>query len=116
MAGASPATIYGMTTVEGAREARRRGWVPWLLGPIVLPAVGAVVVVALVESASLDTWEVWQAAAALIAAFAVPAIFAAWAGLRGGVLEAILWAFVCIGVQVALVFGVGFLALGLGPG
>ena len=43
-------------------------------------------------------------------------MLAAWAGLRGGVLEAILWAFACIGVQVALVFGVGFLALGLGPG
>jgi hypothetical protein len=105
-----------MTTAEGAREARRRGWLPWLLGPIVLPAVGAVVVVALVEGASLDTWEVWQSAAALIAAFVVPAFFAAWAGLRGGVVEAILWAFACIGVQVALVFGVGFLALGFGPG
>jgi hypothetical protein len=115
MAGAPPATIYGMTTAEGAREARR-DWLPWLLGPIVLPAVGAVVVVALAEGGDLDTWEVWQAAAALVAAFVVPALFAAWAGLRGGVLEAIFWAFACIGVQVALVFGVGFLALGLGPG
>jgi hypothetical protein len=35
---------------------------------------------------------------------------------RGGVAEAILWALACVGVEVALVFGVGFLALGLGPG
>jgi hypothetical protein len=105
-----------MTTAEGAREAQRRGWVPWLLGPIVLPAVGAIVVVALVEAVELDEWEVWQAAAALIAAFVVPALLAFWAGLRGGVLEAIFWAFACIGVQLALVFGIGFLALGLGPG
>ena len=104
-----------MTTAEGARDARR-GWIPWLLGPIVLPAVGAAVVVALSESARLDGWEVWQAAAALIAAFLVPAVLAGWAGLRGGVLEAIFWALACIGVEFALVFGVGFLALGLGPG
>ncbi len=104
-----------MTTAEGARDARR-GWLPWVLGPLVLPAVGAVVVVALVEGVDLDAWAVWQAAAALIAAFAVPAFLAGWAGLRDGVLDAILWALACIGVQVALVFGVGFLALGLGPG
>jgi hypothetical protein len=104
-----------MTTAEGAREARR-GWLPWLLGPIVLPAVGGAVAVALVEAADLDAWEGWQAAAALIAAFVVPALFAAWAGLRHGVLEAVCWALACIGVQLALVFGVAFLALGLGPG
>jgi hypothetical protein len=104
-----------MTTAEGARDARR-GWLPWLLGPIVLPAVGAAVVVALSEGAELDSWEVWQAAAALIAAFVVPAFLAGWAGLRDGVMAAGLWALACIGVQVALVFGVGFLALGLGPG
>jgi hypothetical protein len=69
-----------------------------------------------VENVELDEWRVWQAAAALGAAFVVPALLAAWAGLRGGVVEAISWAFACVGVQVALVFGVGFLALGLGPG
>ena len=30
-------------------------------------------------------------------------------------LEAVLWAVVCVAVQAALVFGVGFLALGYGP-
>jgi hypothetical protein len=104
-----------MTTAEGARDARQ-GWLPWVLGPLVLPALGAVVVVALTEEANLDGWAVWQAAAAVGAAFLVPALLAAWAGRRGGVVEAIAWGLACIGVEVALVFGVGFLALGLGPG
>jgi hypothetical protein len=103
-----------MTTAE-VQDARR-GWLPWLLGPLVLPALGAVVVVALVETADLDGWPQWQAAAALGAAFAVPALIAAWVARRCGVAEAILWALACVGVEVALVFGVGFLALGLGPG
>lgn len=103
-----------MTRAE-ARDARQ-GWLPWLLGPIVLPAAGAVVVLALVERANLDGWPEWQAAAALGAAVVVPALIAAWVARRGGVVEAILWALTCVGVEVALVFGVGFLALGLGPG
>jgi hypothetical protein len=103
-----------MTTAE-ARDPRR-GWLPWLLGPLVLPALGAAVVVALVENANLDGWPQWQAAAALGAAVAVPALIAAWAARGGGVAEAILWALACIGVEVALVFGIAFLALGLGPG
>jgi hypothetical protein len=89
---------------------------PWLLGPLVLPALGAAVVVALTETADLDALTPWQAALALGAAFAVPALLAAWVGWRGGVVEAVAWALACLGVEVALVFGVGFLALGLGPG
>ena len=104
-----------MTTAEGAQDARR-GWMPWLLGALVLPALGAAVVVLLTEAANLDDWAPWQAAAALGAAFVVPALLAGWVGRRGGVVEAIAWALACIGMQVALVFGVGFLALGLGPG
>ena|SRR5919197_4932536 len=103
-----------MTTAE-ARDARR-GWVPWLLGPLVLPALGAAAVVVLVESADLDGWATWQAVAALGAALVLPALVAAWVARRDGVVEAILWAFACVGVEIALVFGVAFLALGLGPG
>jgi hypothetical protein len=105
-----------MTTAERARDARRRGWVPWLLAPLVLPAVGASVVVALVEGADLSEWSPGQVAAALGAAVLVPAVLSAWAGARGGVVETIAWALTCIGVEVALVFGLAFLALGLGPG
>jgi hypothetical protein len=104
-----------MTTAEGARDARR-GWVPWLLAPLVLPALGAAGVVALVEGVDLDSWAVWQVAVVLGALFVVPAALAAFVARRFGVAEAIAWALACMGAEVALVFGVGFLALGLGPG
>ena len=104
-----------MTTAEGARDARR-GWVPWLLAPLVLPALGAAAIVALVEGVDLDSWAVWQVAAALGAAVLVPAVLSAFAARRFGVAEAIAWALACVGVEVVLVFAVGFLALGLGPG
>jgi hypothetical protein len=104
-----------MTTAEGARDARR-GWVPWLLAPLVLPALGAAAVVALVETVELDSWEVWQVAVVLGALFVIPAALSAFAARRFGVAEAIAWALACAGAELALVFGVGFLALGLGPG
>jgi hypothetical protein len=104
-----------MTTAEGARDARR-GWLPWLLGPLVLPALGATAVVALVEGVDLDGWAVWQVAVVLGVLFVIPAAASAVVARRFGVAEALAWALACVGVQVALVFGVGFLALGLGPG
>jgi hypothetical protein len=104
-----------MTTAEGAHDARR-GWLPWLLAPVALPALGATAVVALVEGVDLDSWEVWQAALALGAAVVVPAVLSAVVAWRHGVVEAVAWALACVGVEAALVFGVGFLALGLGPG
>ena len=103
-----------MTTVD-ARDARP-GWLPWLLAPLVLPALGAAAVVALVEDADLSGWEAWQAASALGAAVLVPAALSAWVGRRGGAVEAVAWALACVGVELALVFGVAFLGLGLGPG
>ena len=104
-----------MTTAEGAHDARR-GWVPWLLAPLILPALGAVVIVAVVEQVDLDAWEVWQVAAVLGAAVLIPAALSAFVARRFGVAEAIAWALACVGMEVVLVFGVGFLALGLGPG
>jgi hypothetical protein len=104
-----------MTTGDAA-QATRRGWWPWLIGAVVLPVVGAAAVVAVVEQVELDAWASWQAAAVLAALFALPGLLSAWAARSFGVLEALAWALACIGVQLALVFGVGFLALGLGPG
>jgi hypothetical protein len=104
-----------MTTAEGAREARR-GWLPWLLAPLILPAVGAAIIVATVESADLDRWELWQVVAALAAPVVVTAALSAWVARRHGVVEAIAWALACVGVETALDFGLRFLALGLGPG
>jgi hypothetical protein len=103
-----------MTTGDAVREARR-GWLPWLTGALVLPVLGAAAVVALVEEVDLDTWTSWQAAAALAALFAVPGLVSAWVARSYGVVEAFAWALACIGMQLALVFGVAFLALGLGP-
>jgi cytochrome bd-type quinol oxidase subunit 2 len=104
-----------MTTGDAAQDARR-GWTPWLVGAVVLPVLGAAAVVALVEEARLDEWASWQAAAALGALLAVPAVLSAWVARAFGAVEAVAWALACLGVELALVFGVGFLALGLGPG
>jgi hypothetical protein len=92
-------------------------WRRWLLAGVVLPVVGAAAVVGLIEAAGgdLGAWETWQAVAALAAAVIVPAGVSVWLVRHGGVVEAVAWAVVCAGLQVALVFGVGFVALGLGP-
>jgi hypothetical protein len=87
------------------------------IAPLLLAAVGAAVLVALVENAGGDfgTWPLWQAIAVPAAAFFVPAVLSGWVARRGGVVEALLWAVACVGVQLALVVGVGFLWLGFGP-
>jgi hypothetical protein len=88
-----------------------------LVVPLVLAAAGAAVVVALLEAAGGDfsSWPTWQAIAVPAAAFAVPALLSAAVTWRFGWAQAILWAVVCAAAQFALVFGVGFLALGYGP-
>jgi hypothetical protein len=88
-----------------------------LIAAVLLAAAGAAVVVALVEGAGGDfgAWPLWQAIAVPAAAFAVPALLCAWVARRGGFVEAALWAVVCVALQLALVVGVGFVALGLGP-
>jgi hypothetical protein len=100
-----------------ARRERRRRLMPWLLAPLVLPAAGAAVLLVVIEGAGGDfgDWPLWRAVAVVAAGFALPAALAAWFARRQGALEAAAWAFVCACVQVALVLGVGFLALGLGP-
>jgi len=104
-----------MTTGDAASD-MRRGWAPLLLGAVVWPALGATAVVALVNGVALDTWPSSRAGAVLAALFVVPAVLSAVVARSFGVVEALAWALACIGVQLALVFGVGFLALGLGPG
>ena len=92
------------------------GRVRWI-APLLLAAAGAAVVVALLEAAGGDfsSWPTWQAIAVPAAAFAVPALLSAAVTWRWGAVQAILWAFACAALQFALVFGVGFLALGYGP-
>jgi hypothetical protein len=94
------------------------GRVMVVIAPLLLAAAGAAVLVALIENAGgdLSEWPEWQAIAVPVATFVVPAVLSAVVARRSGVVEALLWAVVCAAVQAALVFGVGFLALGLGPG
>jgi uncharacterized membrane protein YhhN len=99
------------------RRDRRRRVLPWLLAPLVLPAVGAAVLLAVIENAGGDLreWPVGRAAAVVAAAFVLPAALSAWFARRNGAVEAIAWAVVCLCAEVALVFGLGFGVLGLGP-
>jgi hypothetical protein len=100
-----------------ARSDRRRSVLPWLLAPLLFPALGAAALLVLVEreGGDLSGWSTGQAAAVVAAAFVVPALLSGWFARRHGVVEALAWAFACLGVELALVVGVGFLALGLGP-
>lgn len=99
------------------RRDRRRRWLPWLLCPLPLPAVGAVALVATLRSAGGDLrgWPETSAALAVAACLLVPALIAGWIGRRHGRLDAVLWALVALAVEIALVFGVAFALLDLGP-
>jgi hypothetical protein len=100
-----------------ASRDRRRSVLPWLLAPLLFPALGAAALLVLVEreGGDLSGWSTGQAAAVVAAAFVAPALLSGWFARRHGVVEALAWAFACVGVELALVVGVGFLALGLGP-
>jgi hypothetical protein len=100
-----------------ARRERRRRLLPWLLAPVLLPALGAAALLAIVEGAGGDfgSWSTAGTVAAVGAGFAVPAALSGWFARHQGVPEAIAWAVACVCVQAALILGVGFLALGLGP-
>ncbi len=99
------------------RRARWRAFRAWALALVVLPAAGAVALIAVLESAGgdLGSWSRGAAIAVIVAAFAVPAALAVagawalgrWAALGLGVC--------CVLVEIALVFGVGFAVLHYGP-
>ena len=103
------------TAIE--RRDRRRRLLPWLLAPLVLPALGATALLAIVEQegGDLGSWPTARAIAVVAACFAVPAALSAWFARRQGIAEALAWPVVCVCAQVAMVFGIGFVALGLGP-
>jgi MFS family permease len=94
---------------------RRRRLAPWLICPTVLPAAGAAALVAVLREADEKSWPAGQTAAAAIACVLVPSLLAGWIGRRHGRIDAVLWALVCAAIALALAFGVGFLALDLGP-
>jgi hypothetical protein len=100
-----------------ARRDRRRGWLPWLLAPLVFPALGAAAFLFVLERAGGDFSDgpATRTTVVVGATFAVPAAVTIAVARRRGLPEAIAWGIVCAAVQVALVVGVGFLLLDLGP-
>jgi hypothetical protein len=94
-----------------ARRARRRRLLPWLVCPLVLPALGAAALLAVLQDELHGSGELVAAGAAVV----VPALLSWWLGRAHGRVDAILWALVTVAIELALVFGVGFVALDLGP-
>jgi fatty acid desaturase len=99
------------------RRARWRVFRAWALALVVLPAAGAAALIAVLESSGGDLagWSRGAAIAVLAAAFAVPAVLSAAGAWVLGRWAALGLAVCTVLVEVALVFGVGFVALGYGP-
>jgi hypothetical protein len=92
---------------EADRRRRRRSGTTWALR-VLLPLAGAAGVLAVLEGS--------RRSATLLAAIAlVPALVSAALARRDGPLDTLLWALVTLAAEVALVFAVGLVALGLGP-
>jgi hypothetical protein len=89
------------------RRQRRRSGTTWVLR-VLLPLAGAAGVLAVLEGSR-------RSAGLLVAIAVVPALLSAALARRDGALDALLWALVTLAAEVALVFVVGLVALGLGP-
>jgi hypothetical protein len=98
------------------RRRRRRSGAAWILR-IGLPLLGAAAVLATLQSGdgTLGRWSAGTAAAIVAAELLVPAVVVGATARRSSFVEAVLWFLVALAAEVALVFGVGFAALGLGP-
>ncbi len=106
----------GQRTAARERRRRRVRVATWA-ARVLLPIVGAAVLVGVLraEGGDLGSWPGARAAAFLAAVFLVPPALAAWLARGQGPLLALAWAVGTFGTQGALVFGVAFAALGLGP-
>jgi hypothetical protein len=100
-----------------ARRARRRAIRAWGLALLIVPAAAAAGFVAVLEAAGgdLGAWSSASAAALVIGAIVGPAALSGWFARSLGRYEAFALALCTLFVEVALVFGVAFLALGYGP-
>jgi hypothetical protein len=91
---------------------------PWLVGLLLLPAVGGGVLIWLLESSGGDlrSWSTGAAALAVAGALGVPAAISAVVGRRCGFRwwEALLLGAVTAALAAALVAAVGLVALDLG--
>jgi hypothetical protein len=99
------------------RRDRRRRRLPWILCLLPLPAAGSGALLVLLDSSGGDLRDLSAAGAALAVAacLLVPALISAWIGRRHGTLDAVLWGLVTLAVELALVLGLGFAVLDLGP-
>ena len=102
---------------EIERRDRRRRIVPWLICLVPLPAIGAGVLLAVIDSSGGDLRELSTASTVAVIAgcLLVPALLSGWVGRRHGRVDAVLWALVTLAIELALVFGLGFAVLDLGP-
>jgi hypothetical protein len=100
-----------------AKRDRRRALAPWLICLLPLPAAGAGALLAIIDGQGGDLRKLSTGAAVLVVAgcLLVPALASGWVGRRHGRLDAVLWALVTLAVELALVFGLGFAVLDLGP-
>jgi hypothetical protein len=98
------------------RRRRRRSGAAWILR-VGLPLLGAAAVLATLQSAGgdLSRWTPATAAAIVAGELLVPALATGLTARHEPPFEAALWALVALAAEVALVFGVGFEVLGLGP-
>jgi hypothetical protein len=99
------------------RRDRRRRLAPWLICLVPLPALGAGILLAIIDGQGGDLRELsgGEAVGLVAACLLVPALVSGWVGRRHGRLDAVLWALVTLAVELALVFGLGFAVLDLGP-
>ena len=102
---------------QGARRDRRRRLTPWLICLVPLPALGAGLLLAIIDGSGGDLRELSTAASVAVIAgcLLVPALLSGWVGRRHGRVDAVLWALVTLAIELALVFGLGFAVLDLGP-
>ena len=99
------------------RRRRRRRLTPWLICLVPLPAAGAGLLLAIIDGQGGDLGELSTASSVAVIAgcLLVPALLSGWVGRRHGRLDAVLWALVTLAIELALVFGLGFAVLDLGP-
>jgi hypothetical protein len=100
-----------------ARRQRRWGGAAWILR-IGLPLLGAAAVLATLQArgGDLGDWPAATAGAVVALELALPALVVGIVcARRYSWAEGVLWALIVVAAEIALVFGVGLLVLGLGP-
>src|SRR3954470_14209557 len=101
----------------GGGRARGRRRLRWVCAPVVLPIAGAAATAGLLdrEGGDLTGWSTRSVVLAVVLLFGVPAAITVWLARRRGPFEALGWAAITVLAQIALVFWVGLVALGIGP-